>query len=371
MLVQGYKSPIAIHPGETIKETLEVLGITQVDLSIRTGLAEKTISEILNGKNPITPESALKFERILGISREGLIEMQKKCEDDKLRIKEESRLKKEIKYLEKFSCYPELVSWGFIEEKKDKMERVEQLLSFFSVNSFFLIEKTIPVAFRRLKSKKIKVNEESLATWLRVGEIIAKSEKVEEFDEQKLRKNLTKMRALTTEKPKIYSKELKKICSECGIILIYTPCFKNTHVNGASRWITPNKALIQISLRNKYADIFWFTFFHEIGHILKHSKKKTFVNFEEPNRSSEIEEEADNFAQKVLIPSPASYDKFKKGLTTSNFRRNIIEFANFMKIDVGIVAGRIGRETKNWKRVTPLRKKLSFNKKVQPSLSSQ
>ena len=93
------------------------------------------------------------------------------------------------------------------------------------------------------------------------------------FSKKKLIANMEKMRELTKKEPELYSKKLIELCAECGVVLIYTHALKNTHVNGATRWIRPDKALVQLSLLYSYADIFWFTFFHELGHILKHKKK--------------------------------------------------------------------------------------------------
>ena len=354
----GYISPVAVHPGETIKETLEVLGFSQTDLSVGTGLSERTISEILNGKNPVTAETALKFERVLGISRIGLANMQVAYDADLLRLKEEARLQKEAKYLEKYSCYLELVKLGFVKKTRDKIEKVEELLRFFSVDSLFSVREVLPVAFR--KSNAEKVNRESLAAWLKIGKIEGQKIETEDFDGKKLKEKLPKMRALTKKDPKEYSQKLVEMCAECGIALVYTHYLKNTYVNGATRWLTPQKALIQLSLRYSYADIFWFTFFHEIGHLLRSSKKQMFVSFKDEKDISQIEKEADKFAQKILIPSGADYEKFKESLTPENLVKNLLSFSKTINVDPGIVAGRLGKETGEWRSVALFRKQLCF-----------
>ncbi|MFA4891253.1 MAG: HigA family addiction module antitoxin [Candidatus Gracilibacteria bacterium] len=354
----GYTSPIAVHPGETVKETLEVLGVSQADLSLSTGLAEKTISEILNGKNPITPETALKFERVLGISKLGLLNMQAQYDADLLRIKESERLEEEAKSLDRFSCYLELEKLGYVKKTRNPIEKVEELFRFFAVDSFSAIQQVMPVAFRR--SHVEKNNNESLAAWLRVGNIEANKLETKEFDIEKLRSKLDEMRSLTTETPETFSRRLKELAGECGIALVYTPYLKNTNVNGATRWLTPKRALVQLSLRYKYSDCFWFTFFHEIGHLIKHSKKEVFVDFKSGDDHSELEQEADQFAQKVLIPSNASFETFKKSLNPANLGVKIHSFAKENNIDPGIVAGRVGKETGKWNLVAQYRKRLCF-----------
>jgi HTH-type transcriptional regulator/antitoxin HigA len=358
MATTGYKSPIAVHPGETVRESLEVLGISQSDLSLSTGLAEKTISEILNGKNPVTHETALKFERALGISMIGLITMQSQYDTDLFRIKEEKRLTEESKRLVKFPCYPELAKLGYVKSTKIPIEKVEELLKFFAVDSFSAVEQVMPVAFRR--SKIDKINNESLAAWLRIGHIEANKLEPMAFDPGKLKKRLKEMRSLTTQPSEYYLKRLKELCAECGIILIYTPYIKNTNVNGATRWLTTKRALIQLSSRYKYADCFWFTFFHEIGHLLKHSKKKIFVDFKDSRDTSDFEKDADQFAQKTLIPSISSFKSFIEALNPINIDIKLPLFAKSNNIDPGIVAGRIGKETGKWSLVTRFRKQIDF-----------
>ncbi|VAW51008.1 Antitoxin HigA / unknown domain [hydrothermal vent metagenome] len=71
----------------------------------------------------------------------------------------------------------------------------------------------------------------------------------------------------------------------------------NTVFSGATRWISANKVVIQISLRYKTDDHLWFIFFHEAGHILLHGKKELFL--EGTNGLDEKKEnEANVFAEK-------------------------------------------------------------------------
>ena len=59
----NYVSP----PGETLEETLKERGMTQMDFAQRIDISNKHLKQILDGTAPITPETALKFERALGI----------------------------------------------------------------------------------------------------------------------------------------------------------------------------------------------------------------------------------------------------------------------------------------------------------------
>ena len=295
---KGYTSPIAIHPGKTIKETLELANISQVDLSKHMDLSERMISQILNGSQPVTPETALKFERVLGLSQQMLVQMQAFYDADKARIEEAERLRDETKLLARYTCYPELVKLEYVTQSFSDLKKVEELLRFFRVNSLNAVKTVFPVAFRRFDSEKII--HESIAAWLRMGMIQAEGREVSEFNRELLVKNIAKMRDLTREEPGVYSKNLIELCAQAGVVLVYTPHLKNTRVNGATRWISPQRALVQLSLYNRYADIFWFTLFHELGHLLKHSKKEMYVDLEVAN-NTENEKEADVFSQSISV----------------------------------------------------------------------
>lgn len=360
----GYNSPIAIHPGETVKETLDLIGMSQKDLSDRSELSEKTISLIISGDHPISPESALKFERVLGLSQRMLLQMYADYEADLFRLQEKARLENEIKLLSEYDCYGELTKFGFVEKYQDKSRRAEELLKFFGVNSLSSVPpimNTDDISFRR--NTKRKVNSGSLDAWLRMGYLQALKRNTADFDKSVLAMNIEKMRTLTKLPARDFSKKLIALCAEAGVALVYTPHLKNTFVSGSARWIAPSKALVQVSLFYKSADIFWFSLFHELGHILKHSKKTTFVEFENSaNSIDKIENEADLFAQQLLVPSDREeqYQLLKKSLSRFTFTKQIRDFANTLDLDPGIVAGRIARETGAWKYVSQLRKHIQF-----------
>lgn len=127
-----------------------------------------------------------------------------------------------------------------------------------------------------------------------------------------------------------------------GVALVLTPEFKDTHLSGAARWIGPDKTLIQLSLRFKTDDHFWFSLFHEGRHLLE-DKRVDYVDAEPTEGESEdkAEREADRFARDTLIP-PEAYATF---LGTATFTQDAIRtFANQQGVPAGVVVGRLQRE---------------------------
>ncbi|NQU73921.1 MAG: HigA family addiction module antidote protein, partial [Candidatus Omnitrophica bacterium] len=302
MSENAYNPNIGIHPGETLEDTISALKMTQAELAERTGLTKKTINEIVQGKNPITPDSAVKLGAVFGTSPTFWNNLQRRYEETLVRLKAENELEEELSLVSNFKCYNELAKWDYVKKTRIFKERVLNLLNFFGISSLKLVPKIHAIAFRQTKQKNVA--KESLAAWLRCGEIDAQKKKVEKFNKEKAINSIDRLRALTMEVTEKLSKELKDICASFGIAVVFVPYFKNTHVNGATKWLNTDNALIQLSLRGKRDDIFWFTFFHELAHVLKHGKKEQFVEFdyENENSSREKEEEADEFARNTLIP---------------------------------------------------------------------
>ncbi len=77
---------------------------------------------------------------------------------------------------------------------------------------------------------------------------------------------------MTLKEPAEFYPEMKRLCAECGVALVIVPYLSKTYICSATIWRN-NKAILALSVRGgKRADIFWFTFFHELAHLINHSK---------------------------------------------------------------------------------------------------
>ena len=114
--------------------------------------------------------------------------------------------------------------------------------------------------------------------------------------------------------------KIKQLLKDCGVSLIFEPHLPNTYVNGVSYKISCDKAIIMISDRGKKDDILWVTLFHEIAHLIKHSKKLVFVDLEN-TKTNDIEKEADEFSRNILIPDNI-YNNFIKNNNIYNEKNN-------------------------------------------------
>lgn len=354
--LSAYKPDTAILPGETLSETLESIGMSQKELSERMARPPQAINEIIKGEKQITYETAIQFERILNIPASFWLNLENNYRTTLARIKDEKRLQEEVALAVKYP-YAEMAKLGWIVQTANKIEKVKYLLSYFGVQSLKLISQIEAVAFRVAQTKKY--SPYAIAAWLRQGEILCKGREINEFDKAKLLNHIDNFKHLTTLPPDDFEPELVKLCAENGIHLVFVPHLKKTYVQGATRWIS-SKVLIQLSLRYKYNDIFWFTFFHELAHIMLHGKKDVFIDLEDTNKESEKELEADRYAADTLIPIK-QYQNFLQGNDFS--RLSVINFAKTIGVDPAIVVGRLQHEGKiAFNQLNELRSKFVFAK---------
>ena len=334
-LKKTYSPDYAVHPGEYLEEVLESRGIPKKEFAERCGISAKTISQIVNGKVSFSPEVALQFEKVLGVSAEIWLRMLSSSQLLQSRIEDEQHLHKAREWTEKFPL-SDMRKLGLIDNKADWISTTRQLLSFFNVsspNSWKSYYREKAIAYR--KSPTLKASAYALATWLRLAEKIAATREVQPYKQDLLKNAIDRMRALTRETPEKFEPKLRTECSDAGIALVFVPELQRTRISGATEWLAPDKAMIAMSLRHKTNDHFWFTFFHEIAHIYLHGKKIVFIDADSHDET-ERESEANEFARRTLIPTK-DYQRF---VTAAKFYADDIrQFSLDIGIAPGIVVG--------------------------------
>jgi len=338
------KTDLITHPGEELEEMLVALGMTQDQLAIRTGLSRKHINSIIRGKEIVSPKVAMLLERVIGTPASYWVNLSKNYEFDVIKKQADASLIRDINQLSRFPIR-EMVKLGWLIKGATKKEYVSQILSFFGVADFSTLnnvwDRSFATAYRRGKKKKTWM--EALAVWLRKGQMDALGAKLGPYNEEKLRSNLSSLRTATKD-VKQFPVEAAKFLGEAGVSLVTIPHLSKTYVNGAAHWVqNRRRPVVQISLRNKFCDIIIFTLFHELAHILLHSTKNSFIEYEEKiGTEDEKEKEADRFAQNLLIPE-AAYAKFIKKYPIHD-PRGVETFAAEQGIHPCIVVGRMQRE---------------------------
>ena len=352
--VNEYVPDYLVTPGEVLVDYLEYAGLSQVSLAERTGLSKKTINEIIKAKSAITAETALKLERTLGRPAHFWSNLEQQYQENKTRLEDKKRLEQDLHWLDIFPV-SEIAKKRWIGKFKTKPQKLDALLSFFAVASPAQWEKIwireLQVSYR--KAENTKKNIGIISAWLRRGEIEAQSQSCAQFDKQKFLNSLAEIRELTTEKPETFIPKLISICAACGVAAVLVPALPGLRIYGATRWFN-NKYVMQLSLYLKSNDHLWFTIFHEACHIIKHSRRELFI--EGNIQKNKIENEADSFAQDILIP-PKQLKDFLASVGIPTIYQ-IEQFAKDIGIASGIVVGRLqhdkllsrsyGNELKVW-----------------------
>lgn len=350
---QELHSDLAVPPGEYLKEVLDELGMTKDELARRMGRPATKLSAIFKGAKAITPETAMQLEKVVGVPAHiwlGLESEYRLALARQQEAREEERLKEETKLLAPF-CFGELAKRGFVTKHSSRRDNVLELQRFFGVASLesVLNVRRYQAAFRVGKAGAAPVKPHAVASWLRMGELRAREIPCKPFDRVKLEAALGEIREMTRMKPKEFQERLERLLAGCGVALVIVPHLPGTKAHGATFWLGRDKAVLMLTIRGRWADIFWFSLFHELGHILLHDRRETFIEDEAGSSDfKEQEKEADAFAADQLIP-PADYKRFvERG---DFYPASVARFARRLGIDAGIVVGRLqhdGLLPPNW-----------------------
>lgn len=322
---------IAIPPGATIREQLEILGMIQKEFAARMSMTEKHISRLINGEVKLKTEVALSLETVLGVPASFWLKLEAIYREKCARIEEENNLESELEIAKKIP-YAEMVKLGWVPSVKKNIDKVFYLRKFFeTVNLDYVLNgMDTTVAFRRLAETE-KSNYAVLA-WIQKAKLESRRIETDKINIKKLKNRLSQIRSMTIKNPDEFCPQLEKMLAECGITVVWIPHISGSYLQGAT-FIDNKKIVLGMILRGKDSDRFWFSLFHELGHIIYNhiSKSKT---------TDEEEKLADKFARDTLI-EPEDYNSFKSKYSYCYTETCICNFAKSIGIEPGIVVGRL------------------------------
>jgi len=301
MIKQNQYFPQSVpHPGSTLEEKLEEMGMGPKEFALRTGKPEKTITAVLKGDSSITADMAVQFENVTKIPANFWLNYQRGYDEFIARVKRQEVIEKAVAWAMDFPL-SQMIKLGWLNPLPTKQEMASQLLAFFGVASpqaweDYYCNQELKVAFRiSLKHTK---EPYAISAWLRKGEISAQQIQATPYSDKTFKEMLPYVKSVMAEQPDDFFTQLQNICLKAGVKVVHTPSLPKAPISGATRWIN-DSPLIQLTGRGKRNDKFWFSFFHEAGHILLHGKKEIFLEqIEYKDKDLEKESEADEFAVK-------------------------------------------------------------------------
>lgn len=341
--------PISVGPpGDIVLEYLESMSWTQKDLSQRTGITQKSISEVCTGKARITPATALAFEKALGRPAHFWLNLQTRYEEALARQEEREKSKEWLDWARKFPV-AEMKKRGWLPDGRGA--NAADILTYLGVSSpdsWNNVWKAYQVAYRQTRISE--PDEYAISAWQRAVELRAEEVDVEDFDEKSLLKMLNDIKACTRLDIGKALNEVERLLSKCGVALVIVPALHKTGISGCTRWVRKKKAIIALTLRYKWEDQIWFTLFHELGHVLLHRRTYSFILDNPEDQLTDgvvdpemqaVEEEANRFAADIMIPPKLLQEFISFGIFESEY---IQRFAEAIGISPGVVVGRLQRD---------------------------
>jgi HTH-type transcriptional regulator/antitoxin HigA len=364
----------SVSAGAYLAIVLQKLDMTQSDLAARTGLSTKHINQVVKHGAAISPSTAAELEFATGVRAELWAALDARHQARLARESTEEKLGNSLDWLSQFDL-SELKDRGIVRSASCAAATAAELLRYFAISDpggWTRVWQPSLTSFRR--SPSFKPDAVATTLWLRAGQRQAASLTTERFDERALRAALPRLRELTIEDPADALPKLRDELGKLGVAVAYVAEFAGCRASGATWWATPTKAVILLSNRGKREDRFWFSVFHELGHVLLHAKRETFLDqnrvgdesdelppWEDPpptsgfiddgSRDSELERQADEFAADTLIP-PSQRTLVRAA--TSDL--DILRLAESIPVSPGIVAGRHQFETSNYTKFNKLRR---------------
>ncbi|MDD4528232.1 MAG: HigA family addiction module antitoxin [Candidatus Margulisbacteria bacterium] len=340
--MNGLSREFIIHPGETLKEILEDRNMSQRELAIRTGVKEAHISKLVNCLKSISVSFAKKLEYAFGIDASFWINLQANYDKEMADFEEINMISKEeleiVQKLKNITDYIQEI--GLLSLETQESMWVIKLRKLLNVSSLTVIPEISQTGAYRLAVAD-NVDPYILFTWLRVCDLITSNKKIDqELDIDKLRSKLSLIRKLTFEEDiKSIHLKLRECFAECGIKFAIVKHFTGAPVQGVIKKNNDETISLIMTVRRKFADVFWFTLFHEIGHILNGDIEEKLIDYEFVK--NEVEYRADEFAANALL----DLDEYNSFVEYGDFSlMQISKFCLEQNIPSYILIGRLQRD---------------------------
>ena len=382
--IQEFRPDWVSAPGDTIADILQERNFSEAEFAQQIGHSLEDVNNLLQGHATITIAMARQLEHVLGGSVPFWIARDFQYREDVARLRAEGK--------DWLSELPlgDMIKYGWLKSIPHPSEELTDCLRFFNVPNVGAWRERYAdllriTAFRT--SPSFDSRPASVATWLRQGEIEAEKIDCRPWKAAHFRETLALIRSLTRQKePSRFIPQLQKLCAESGVAVVVVRAPNGCRASGATRFLSRDKALLQLSFRYLTDDHFWFTFFHEAGHLLLHGERGLFLEgvdipftLEEETREVGIqtgsslelkqelldlpmteEEEANEFAARTLIPL-----EFHPTLVSlPPLGRDVIRFALHIGISPGIVVGQLQKLGRiRYNQLNPLKRRFAWENK--------
>jgi HTH-type transcriptional regulator / antitoxin HigA len=341
-------------PGDTIGDILGERGLSLSEFAERLGRTPQDATDLLEGRATITIGTARRLEQVLGGSVEFWMSRDFQYRQDVARLHEA-----DMEWLAELPV-GDMIKFGWLRPMPHPSEETEACLRFFGVPSVQAWRQTYAdlqrmVVFR--KSSAFDSRPAAVAAWLRQGEIEGGATKCGQWDQRLFREALSDVRPLTRERnPRTFIPKLQQLCAAAGVAVVVVRTPNGCRASGATRFLSPDKAVLLLSFRYLSDDQFWFSFFHEAGHLVLHGDRLFLEGAGTPATSEE--REANDFAAHALVPT--DFEQALLGLPLDG--RAAIKFARKIGVSPGIVVGQLQHHGKiTYRQLNNLKRRFEWS----------
>ena len=327
-----YDDKIAFHPGYYIKEIVEESGLTQEDFAKRLDTTPKNLSLLIRGEQNLSIDIAMKLSRMIGTSVSYWLNLQNAYDAliAEFKSKEELAQERLIFSILDYKYFREYFNLPDLPRKID--EQIVQVRNFLNVATLTVLKKPdMAVSFRSATGEMSEANIVKANTMVQIATNIALKTEAPKFNKPLFEESVRYALTLTKDHSTFYPLIKEAFC-KAGVILVILPNISGSKINGATKKVG-NNIMLLVNDRRLNSDTFWFTLFHEIGHIMNGDYGISF-----DSESGEQEEIADKYAEDMLIPC----DQYQQFIAENRFDiQSIRRFAKRIDRDPGIVLGRL------------------------------
>lgn len=349
---EAFEPQWAVPPGDTVAALLAANAISRETFAETLGASVETVQRLLLGLEAIDAPLAKKLSSCFGTSQKFWLNRESQFRADTKRLKASQDTAEREAWAKQFPL-KDMVGLGWINIYRNLSEAADECLHLFGVPDVTSWKARYGgqhsmAAFRI--SNASKQDPAAITAWLRWAELVADRTPCAAWNPETFQQTLDAARRLTWQKsPASFLPKLRALCARAGVAVVVARTPKGCPASGATRFLSHNKAMIVLSFRYRSDDQFWFTFFHEAGHLLLHGNDCVFL--EDVGDTTSVEEaEANAFSASVLIPADRRADLAAMPVN----KEGVLRFAQSVGIAPGIVVGqlqhmgRIRPENLNW-----------------------
>jgi HTH-type transcriptional regulator/antitoxin HigA len=337
----------AVAPGEYLEEWIDEQGLSQQRVADLLGCSRKQVNEIVNGRAPVTDDTAMRLERVVGIPADSWLRYEAAYRADLARISDQQALATHIDEIDP-NAVSYLRSLGATKAtRQNPGVLVSDFLAFHRCGTweaYVHLHETASkgdYALAALKESGATIDRTVLTTWLRAAEFADPFGRGRGYvyDAEQLREALPRLRARAATPDATMLREIANMLADVGVVFMVVEPPKKFPLLGMTRWIDKRVPVIQQTGRwGKDGFVIW-TLFHELGHVLNDPRGEMHLEYTtEKKRNSDAEKNANKFAMEVLF-GESGMEPFA-GLSTD---RAIVEAARQVGISPGVAVHQMHR----------------------------